>query len=531
MNIFFFLVSILFFLWTIRNILFWVALWQLKEYRFDRVFVHLKETGQGRILLFSPLPLLKWTVIFAYAVVVFNEALLFPYQVVVVIIFTFQAFLIFKEFFLHFLRKPVLTFKAIFIIFLTFFIIFLLFLFPLVEWLLWFLILDRFTPLLVAFFVFSLSFPTEIYRDLQIERAVKKIKNHKKLLVIAVTGSYGKSSTKDYIAQILGKRFRVLKTEGTNNTPIAIANTILLRLKKDTEIFIVEMGAYKRGEIAQMCQIVHPRIGVLTAVSHQHLSLFGNLENTFAAKYELIESLPKNGLALFNGNNKNLDRLYQKTKKKKALYQSKVSKGNKTDIFAFNINVKKTSVSFDTLLKNKVFHLNAPLIGKQNVENILPGIFIADYLGMTDKEIKKAVSSLSSLPKTMIYNLGLNGAALIDDTFNANPDAVLAALEYLKIYKGKKILVLQPMIELGKKADEEHYRVAQKISIVCDYLFLTNGNFYKPISEGVTDGRGNCLVKVGNPCEVAEFIGKNTKREDVVIFEGKETANILNQII
>lgn len=541
MSTLFIFTSVLFFLLIFRDIFFWVWLWQLKEYRLDRFLVHLRETIQGKGSFFTKIAVLKWFLIFGYVFVVFKSNLLSAYQIFIVLVFSLQFFLILKNFSSAFIKRPIFTFKAIIILLLSLFLISLLFFLPLVEKFLWLLLLDKLIFLLVAFFIFAFSFPTSLYQDFKIGRATKKIKEHKKLLVIGVTGSFGKSSTKEYIAQILEKRFPVLKTKGTNNTPIGVANTILSGLKEETEIFVVEMAAYKKGEVKELCQIVRPQIGIITAVSFQHLSLFGSLQNIMEAKYELIKALPKEGLALFNGNNRNAYKLYKLTKKQKVLYQcfdslyqcfdssnSRLKKSSRDNIFGFNIKTLKNSIEFDVLIEKKNLHLKAPLIGSHNVENILPAIYIAKYLGTSDGEIKKAVASLVPLPKTMMRHQLSNGVTFIDDTFNANPDAVLAALNYLKIYKGKKIMVLQPMIELGKNAKDEHYRVARAISDVCDYLFLTNNNFYKSIMRGMNNG---CIVRIENASEIATFIIENTNSKDVVIFEGKEAARSLSKLL
>lgn len=528
------LTSILFSFWIIKNILFWVALWQIKEYRLDRAMLHFTETLQGKNLFLSPLVFLKWLAIFGYILVIFNRDLSYPYQILVFAIFVVQAILSIYEIFQRGIRRPVFTGKAIVIIILTLVILLLLFGFPLLDSFVWLLILDRLTPLFIFFFVTSFSLPTEFYYDISIEKAKKKLRTRTDLIVIGVTGSYGKSSTKDYIAQILEKKYRVLKTQGTNNTPIGIGRTVIEGLRKDTEIFVVEMGAYKKGEIAYMCDMVRPRIGVLTSVSSQHLSLFGSLENTKEAKYELIQALPKDGLALFNGNNKIVYDLYKKPinfLRRKILYKTGTVRGYKADISASNILPRKTHLSFDVRLKGKVNHFIAPLIGVQNVENILPAIFIAKSLGMTDTEIKKAVSGLYPLYKTMTRHELPNGPTIIDDTFNANPDAVIVAVLYMKLYREKRVLVLQPMIELGKNAEKEHYRVGKEISSVCDYLFLTNTNFYQPLLKGIKDGKGKTVVEVENPFKISKFISENLQKGDIVVFEGKEAAFSLDTIL
>ena len=529
MNILLVIASIGFSLWIVKNTFFWVSLWQLKEYRFDRFFIHLRDTMQGRDILFSPLLFLKIAAILAYTYALSAHENLLPYDFFVFLTFTLQGIFVLGEMSSGNIKRPVLTYKAFAITFLTFICIFTLFFFPFIfEGFFWLLIIERLIPFIVAILIFFFSFPTEFYQDLQIKRAAEKIRAAKKLLVIGVTGSYGKSSTKDYIAQILGKEFRVVKTKGTNNTPIGVANTILSGLQKNTEIFIVEMGAYKIGEMDQICQIVHPKIGVLTAVNQQHLSLFGSVENTMRAKYELVERLPKNGIAIFNGNNANSYNLYKKTKKKKILYVCDMS--IKSDIKARSVVVEETRISFDVYLKRRKLHMEAPLLGGHNIENILPGIYIADFLGVSAERIKKAVGRLTPLPKTMVKH-EVGGISVIDDTFNANPKSVLSALDYIKIYKGKKTLVLQPMIELGKEAESEHYRIGLAISSICDFLFLTSKNFFSSVNKGIKDGNGKCVVKSGSVAELLSFINKLSKKGDIVFFEGKEAGLVLNKML
>lgn len=533
MNIIY-LVTVVFFLaWAFRNLLFWVHLWQLKEYRIDRILAHLGETKQGRDLFRSPIVLLKWGALLLYGGTILYEIPYFIFPFVIFGIYLFETFIVCKEYFSHFLKRPIFTMKALFIvIFVALTTVALLFLPLVADRFLWFLLLDMFIPVTITIIVLSLSYPTEFYRDIQIEKAVQKLRKHKKIIVIGVTGSYGKSSTKDYIAQILEKKFNVLKTKGTNNTPIGIANTILMGLRENTEVFVVEMGAYKRGEIKEMCEMVNPSIGVLTAVSPQHMSLFGSLENTMEAKYELIESLPKDGVALFNGNNKNARKLSVKPKIKKVLYGTLQGENSKikNDISAKNIIVHKDFISFDVVIGDKTMRLTTPLIGGHNVENILPGIYLANYLGMKENTIKNTVAHLTSIPNTMIRH-EVKGIAYIDDTFNASPDAVLAAVEYMKAYKGRKILILQPMIELGKDAKKEHRRVGEEIGKICDYVFLTNKNFYNVIVEGINTSKYSCKVAVSASQDIAAFITKTARKGDIIVFEGKEASISLNKIL
>jgi len=535
MNIFYIVTSGLFFLWIIRNILFWVSLWQTKEYRLDRVLAHLAETHQGRSTLFSPLNLLKIAAIISYLYVVVNDAMLPLYALLIMGLYLFEFFSLGNALITHRLKRPVFTGKAVLLLIGSFLAIFGLYTLGLIQQeFLWLLILDKITPLIIAFFVFFLSVPTTLFQDYKIEQAIKRIRKFPQLLVIGVTGSFGKSSTKEYAAQILSQKFIVAKTKGTNNTPIGIANTIFSQIQKNTEVFVVEMGAYKRGEITELCEIVQPKIGILTAVAMQHLSLFGSAENLAKTKYELIDALPLDGIALFNGNNEAVLPLYKQTKKKKVLYEAVLNqkkKQERADITAEDIKVEKDQVKFTVHVANKTIQCMSPLVGAHMIENVLPGIYIADYLGMSVKEIQEALASLKPLPKTMIRHTSLQGTTLIDDTFNVNPDGVIAAMEYAQIYKGKKMLVLEPMIELGNRAAKEHYRVGKALAHHCDYLFLTKKNYQQPLLQGILDEKGTCVLKVAKAAEIVAFINDHTDKYDIVVFEGRQAALAMNKIV
>lgn len=535
MNVLYFLISGLVFIWIVRNIFFWVALWQTKEYRVDRLVAHLRETAQGRSLIFSPINILKIFFIVSYVSVILHEEFLWIYIVGITILYIIEFFLILKDIATRRFKRPVFTGKSSLLVGISSFTIFGLYSLGIIQQeLLWLLIVDKVTPFIVTFFVFFLSVPTTLFQDYKIDQAMKRMSRFSKIIVIGITGSFGKSSTKEYTAQILSEKFSVVKTYGTNNTPIGIANTVLSKVNKSTEILVAEMGAYKRGEIAQLCQIVRPKIGIITAVAMQHLSLFGTAETLAKTKYELIESLPSDGIAIFNGNNQGAIDLYKKTKKKKILYTVVSDQNDKKqigDMTATNIKVEKNHIAFSVRLQSKTVQFISPLIGAHTIENILPGIYLADYLGMQEKEIQKAVASLIPLPKTMTIYTSIQGMTLVDDTFNVNPDGIIAAMRYAKVYKGKKILVLEPMIELGDAAKKEHYRVGKALAHMCDILFLTKKNYAQDVIKGIADEKGSCVVKIAKHAEIVAYIHANTNKSDIVVFEGKEAAVSMNKIV
>jgi UDP-N-acetylmuramyl pentapeptide synthase len=193
--------------------------------------------------------------------------------------------------------------------------------------------------------------------------------------------------------------------------------------------------------------------------------------------------------------------------------------------------VEKNGVSFSVMLKKKKVSFHSGLIGGHMIENILPGIYLGHLFGMSDTELKEAVAKLSALPKTMIIQKSLHGITLVDDTFNVNPQGVIAAMDYAQVYKGKKYLVLEPMIELGSSGKDEHRKVGQMIANTCDYVFLTKKNFASEVMQGITDKKGKCVVQVMKPKDIAAFITTHATKADIAVFEGKEAAVALHHIV
>lgn len=395
MGLLFILTSSLFFLWVLRDILFWLWLWQHNDYRADRFFADIKKK-KPRITGFSPLLIvLKVALLLSFVYVIFYDNLLPYYHFVVAGLYVFQAFFIGKEIYKNRLKKPRLNWRSVLIIFLTTAALIVFFVLQLMDPFFWLLLADLSIPILVALFVLILSFPTEVWGDWQTEQALQKLRKNPDILIIGVTGSYGKSLVKDMIAHVLSIKYKVIKTHGADNTLVGISSTILKHLESDTEVFVAEMSAYKRGEIAALCKYIRPKIGVLTGINNQYKTLFKTQESINKTNYELVESLPKKGFCIFNGNNKHTSDLYKKSKKQKIIYATELSKHFVPipDIKAFHITHKPKRVSFNVQFLDTSY-MNLSIPSSISIEYVLPAIYIAYSLGMTEAEIKKAISQL-----------------------------------------------------------------------------------------------------------------------------------------
>lgn len=487
----FFLIFISFF-WFVRQtkaILFWLYLWQLKEYRFDRFLDHFR-TDRGKKLFFNLLFISK-VILLLYAFSLSFYPKLLPLQLyflwilILVFLYLFES----GKFLLNIPpKKPVLTKKALFLIAvnLILVILFCFFLYQQFKFLpYWFvfglLLFDILTAFIVSGIVLIFQ-PFTIYlKNKIIKKAKEKRREYKDLIVIGITGSYGKTSTKEFLATILSERFKVLKTKKHQNTEMGVSQCILNELKPEHQIFVCEMAAYKKGDIKLLADITKPKIGIITGVNEQHLALFGSMENLLSAEggKELIESLPEDGVAFFNGNNQYCVELYQTTKIKKYLY------GKEAKTFG--------------------------------EENLLGAIAVARELGMASDETEKAIAKIENKLPGMEIKKGIKGITIIDASYSANPTGVMAHLEYLKTFPGKKIIVMPCLIELGSLSKEIHEKIGQKIAQVCDLAIITTADRFREIKKGA----GKIAVLIEKPKEIFEKISSVCEKEDTVLLEGR----------
>jgi UDP-N-acetylmuramoyl-tripeptide--D-alanyl-D-alanine ligase len=520
---------VFFFFHIVRVAFFEIYLWQLKEYRFDRMLTHLT-TKQGNKLLFNPFNFIKYFILVSSILFKLSESE--KLLILLIAIYFFEAIVSVRHG--YFLNKfPIGTVKSFLIsVFVISGIVFLYFVFNSNK-LLIILILDRLLPLLISISIIIANFPTMLYRKLLYILAKHKIKKFNNLTVIGITGSYGKTSTKEFLYTILSSKFNVIKTEGYNNTEISIARTILFRLNKNHQIFIVEMGAYRKGEIDAIASMVSPVIGIITGLNEQHLQLFGNIENTILAKFELIQNLKTHGTAIFNGNTKYVQEMILKTKKERADLQIVEYGKESVDrnvVQATNINYYKKYFTFNFIYKkiNKFFRIN--LLGSGNAENILAAITVSINMGIKINDIAKALEFIQPPEKTMKL-IFKKGFYLINDTFNSNPDGIFTLIKYMNLYSGKKVLILTPLIELGKTADKIHKKIGVFAASSCDKLILTNNNYFNSIIEGAKTVKREDRIYLLEKKNINQILKKDIYDKGVVAFSGKESLDYLNRFL
>ena len=528
-----------------EKVFFWLYLWQLKNYHLKRLMAHLT-THQGKhlllnlqniilassILWLALITLLKekdaFTTFYVFGLFILNLAL------AGLTLKALVSFVLLKS------KRPVLTKKSGLLILTILLLgtIFTLIFLPFQEnAILAFLVILFLEPIIISAVVLALE-PLTVYKRKQIlEKAKVKRANLPDLKVIAITGSYGKTSVKEYIYQILKEKFgeeAVVKTEKHINAEIGIAQIILNKINKKTKVFIVEVGAYEKGKIKEVCKMVKPDIAVLTGINNQHLSTFGSQENIVQAKFEVIEGLNNQGVGVYNLDSPLI------TNKKKLITNNKIktitcSAKQEADIMAADIMTQKETISFKAFSKtggSAQFNLRA--LGKQTVENVLLAVAVAQELTIP---LKKSADVLAEnnigQEATKLIKQGLCDVLLTD--YSANLTGVLADLEYLKLWSGKKIIIMPCLIELGKTAKETHFQIGEKISKVCNLAIITSCDYFKELKQGALKNNPSFedkIIYLQNPKQITKKINailslskdassKKDNVDNVVLIEGR----------
>ena len=314
-----------------------------------------------------------------------------------------------------------------------------------------------------------------------INDAKKILKNHGKMTVIGLTGSYGKTSTKYILSRILSEKFNVTITPGNFNTTMGVVRTVREHLTPDTQVFIVEMGAKKTGDIKEICDIVHADYGIITSIGPQHLNTFGSLQNIVKTKFELADDVCKNGGTVYL----NCDNEYICGAKDAYRHKGYGVDNRGEYIYAENIRGGKNGLQFDIVCAERRIAVTTKLLGRHNVLNILAATAIAIDLGLTDTDIKYAIEMLSPVEHRLQLKPLFNGAVLIDDAYNANPDGSLEAMRVIGSFAPMKRIVVTPgLVELGEREYECNKALGRAAAENADEIYFVGEERSKPLIDG-----------------------------------------------
>lgn len=304
------------------------------------------------------------------------------------------------------------------------------------------------------------------------------------LKVIGVTGSYGKTSTKHYLQRILSESFETLMTPGSFNTTMGVIRTVREYMQPYTEVFICEMGAKQPNDIKEICDLVHPEIGIVTAVGPQHLESFKTIECVQATKFELIDSLPADGLAVLNDDfeyvaNRQVDNV--------EAVRYAVSNTGASAYKAENIVYSPQGTTFTVVCPDgTTLDLRTRLVGECNISNLLAAVIVALRLGVPRTKIAYAVEKIEQVEHRLNIKRTPGGLTIIDDAFNSNPTGSAMALDVLASMTGGKRIVITPgMIELGDSQDELNCEFGRKIAHSCDLAIVVGLYNREAICRGI----------------------------------------------
>lgn len=339
------------------------------------------------------------------------------------------------------------------------------------------------------------------------------------LKIIGVTGSYGKTSTKHYLNRILSEKFDVLMTPGSFNTTLGVIRTVREHLKPYNEVFIVEMGAKQKGDIKEICNLVHPEIGIVTAVGEQHLESFKSIQNVQSTKFELIDSLPANGLAVVNndfeyGANRKVDNVQCRRYAVKATENA--------DFIATDISYTPSGTTFTIKGDGRELTLSTHLVGECNISNLIAAVIVALHLGVPEEKIRYAVQKIEQVEHRLNLKRTPGGITIIDDAFNSNPSGSRMALEVLgSMVGGKRIVITPGMIELGEKQHEYNRILGENIAANSDVAIIVGEYNRDALLSGIEQGgmEKSAIHTVASFKEAQQLLASIVKAGDFVLYE------------
>ncbi len=337
-------------------------------------------------------------------------------------------------------------------------------------------------------------------------------------LVIGVTGSFGKTSTKFAIAAALEHS---LATPGSFNTPLGVCRTINESLDGGHRSFIVEMGAYREGDIAELSRFVEPSIGVLTSIGPAHLERFGSLDAIRRAKYELIQSLPSDGTAVMNADDLEVRTLADATDHV-AVVRYGLDASGRPDVTAREVTIDRTGTSFTIEARGVTLgDVKTRLLGRYAIGHVLAATAVALAANVEPEHIRARLAELTPPDHRLKIIEGTGGVTVIDDAYNSNPDGAEAALEVLRdMPGGRKVVVSPGMVELGELQRDANENFGAAAAKVADTLIVVAGTNRDALVAGARRaGTGTDIVVVDSLAEAQVELGKRLAPGDIVLFE------------
>lgn len=332
--------------------------------------------------------------------------------------------------------------------------------------------------------------------------------------VVAITGSVGKTSTKDIIASVINTEYKTLKTEGNNNNNIGLPMTILKL--KDHEAMVIEMGMNHFGEISLLTNIARPTLAVMTNIGTSHIGNLGSRKNILKAKMEILEGM-KEPKIVINNDNDLLHKWYQENNSKIETHTYGIE--NQSEINATDVKLNNENSTFIAMTKEEKIPITVPVAGEHFVYNALCAIQVGKILKISNEQIQKGIEKFELTKKRMETRKLENGAILINDSYNASYESMKASIKYLGSYiEKRKIAVLGDMFELGEYAKELHEKVGEEVAKNnIDILICTGENSKYIVQKAQEENNKIKTYLLKNNEEILEKLQLILRKEDIVL--------------
>lgn len=373
-------------------------------------------------------------------------------------------------------------------------------------------------PWLLIYLVGAITSPIEAaVRKYYLYDAKRILEKDSDLIKIGITGSFGKTTTKNIMQAMVSEQFNSLMTPASYNTPMGITRTIREMLKPIHQVFVCEMGADHVGDITELMNFVHPTIGVVTSIGPQHLNTFCSQENITREKMQMIEMLPANGFGVLNYDNEFIRSWKIQNPVETVTYGVK---NQQAEYHAEEITYTQNGSSFLVVHFDEKIPLETKLLGELNILNILSAVAVARPLGIAWPVIQRAVKQMKQVEHRLELKK-INGYRFIDDAFNANPTGSAMALEVLSMMPYQRFIVTPGMIDLGEKQNEINKHFGTLMKGNADVVVLVGKNQTKPIYEGLQESGFDLekVVVLDTEKEAFQYIWQTAKLEDTILLE------------
>ena len=388
-------------------------------------------------------------------------------------------------------------------------------------------------PAYLALAVLTTSPIDSLAKKRIINKAKRKLGKFPNLKIVAITGSYGKTTMKAVLAAILTERFATLATPESVNTPVGVARFISEKVTTEIAVLIVEMGAYHIGDIRELCALTPPDIAVLTGINEAHIERFGSIANTVNAKFEIVRHAKKEAVAILNVEDKRVRTEYaENLQGRTAIFYGDVT-GDMTRYGIADVRFEPDGLRQSFSLTNahgEAYRLTTPLLGGYAPATLMGAVCVAETLGMTRAEITHGVAMARPVAHRLQPFNAASGILVIDDSYNGNPDGAREAVRVLARFKNKrKIYVTPGLVEMGLRNAEIHRAIGTDLASVADIVILIKNSATGSIAEGLKSGdfKDKDILWFDTATEAHAALPAILKSGDVVLFQNDWPDNYL----